>query len=146
VIHASTLGRSRPSQETRAAASSPVPGVRQPTTNERLTSAAPAAAPRSKRQSARRAPAAASDPEALTGSDPAAPHFRFACRASKCSSAGLDIGPHCLVPRKRVAGLDAGARVQSTPLRERHAMHGTGYRSSRDHAASVWVDKRLLSI
>jgi hypothetical protein len=42
---------------------------------------------------------------------------------------------------ERVAGLDAGARVESTPLRERHAMHRTGYRKSRDHAASVWVDK-----
>ena len=48
----------------------------------------------SKRQlTASGAPAAASDPEALTGSDPAAPHFRFVRRASKCSSAGLDIGP-----------------------------------------------------
>jgi hypothetical protein len=39
------------------------------------------------------AAAAASDPEALTGSDLAVPHLRFARRVSKCSSAGLDIGP-----------------------------------------------------
>ena len=30
--------------------------------------------------------------------------------------------------------------------RPRAAMHGTGYRSSRDHAASVWIDKRPVSI
>jgi hypothetical protein len=42
---------------------------------------------------------------------------------------------------ERLAGLDAGTPVRSTPPRERRAMHGTGYRSPRDQAASVWVDK-----
>jgi hypothetical protein len=77
--------------------------------------------------------------EALTGSDPAAPHLRFARRASKCSSAGLDIGRLPRPPgacRRTRCG-----RTRPVHAGARHAMLGTGYRSSRDHAASVWVDK-----
>ncbi len=73
-----------------------------------------------------------------------APEYAFGPQSS--SSAGLwplnsGASEACGATR-RVAGLDAGARVQSTPLRERHAIHGTGHRSSRDDAASVWIDKR----
>ncbi len=77
-----------------------------------------------------RAPAAASDPEALTGSDPAL-HTSASPAGRANAAAQGSTSDHCLVPREGVAGLDAGARVQSTPARERHAMHGPGYRSSR---------------
>jgi hypothetical protein len=53
--------------------------------------------------------------EATVGSSgaPAAGSARW---TSKCSNAGLDIGP-LPRPRERVAALDAGARVQSTPCK-----------------------------
>ena len=48
-----------------------------------------------------------------------------------------DVGNHCLVPRERVAGLDAGARVQSTPMRSDTRCTGLDTDLPRPHGVSL---------
>jgi hypothetical protein len=59
------------------------------------------------------------------------------------SPAPINPTPGPKVSAGTTAGPTAGLELCARP---RAAMHGTGVRSSRDHAASVWVDKRRLSI
>jgi hypothetical protein len=84
-----------------------------------------------------------------SGAVPTAPSG--ACwRGGKPATGSITKGPAPINPTpapKISAGTTAGPTTcLELCARPRTAMHGTGYRSSRDHAASVWVDKRLLSI